>query len=247
MDTNLSDGPERVMPRPSRATTRHGRIRTLTLAVALGLGLVTASSALVGAADGGFTYHGPGVVVADEGGSTFVDNGAVVCEDTDGDGVHEQGQGGVCIPFNAASPISSNPAIHVSDDLVGEDVAFQVCVDNDGDGRCGFRTKEVGGVAKELPGNDPGCFDEIRFSHGDDESNINPLSVPDGFQDGCADNGGFAGWVVMICAGAHAPTDHGSHPHEATDGTVQLTSVSSKTGQGDFCGGPTAEKAYVAE
>lgn len=189
-----------------------------------------------------YSYDGPGVVVLDAQRATIADNGAVVCEDADGDGVPEKGTGGVCIPFDQLPDTDSgeHPAVRVVDDEVGESVAFQVCVDNDGDGVCTFGLKEN-------PVGDPAeCFDEIRFSHGDGV-NVNPLAVPDGFAfPGCADNGGFPGVIVAICAGAHESASEGAHSHEATAGSAQTTTTTD-TSTGDFCGARSSAKAYVVE
>lgn len=194
------------------------------------------------AAAGTYSYEGPGVVVLDAQRATLADNGAVVCEDTDDDGVPDRGNGGVCIPFaelpDAAS--GASPAVSVVDDEVGDDVAFQVCVDNDGDGVCTFGLKET------PVGTPTECFDEIRFSHGDG-FNVNPLAVPEGFAfPGCANNGGFPGLVVAICAGAHESASEGTHTHEATAGTVTTTTTMDGS-QGDYCGARSSAKAYVVE
>lgn len=211
--------------------------------------LVVAAGVGPGLADaGGYEYEGPGVVVADRGGFSFVDNGAVVCEDTTGDGVPDRGQGGVCIPFDQlpGGPLTDDvPAVEVVDDQVGKDVTFQVCVDNNGDNRCGFTVEEGTFQVRKAVGQKPECFDDIRFSHDSDGSNLNPLPVPSSFQDGCASEGGFPGVIVIVCSGAH-DGHGGAHSHPATNGTISTTLTAGPVyGSGDFCGGIGAEKAYT--
>lgn len=154
-------------------------------------------------------YVGGGTTVVKGASSTLLDEGAVVCNG-------ETGEGGACIPFS-----DGGSSIHVVDDTLGEDVAFQVCIDNDGNRACG---------------GDPfigGCADTIVFSHDDDGSFANPLAVSTGFTPGCP--GGYPGWVVFICDGVHDAG--GAHTHVPTHGTIETSTDPGEAG-GDFCGGP---------
>ena len=158
-------------------------------------------------------YISAGVAVARADGNTPVDNGAVVCDDGNGVGV-----GGVCLPFGGGNAIS------VVDDVLGEAVALQVCVDNNGDNVC-------------TPNDpDPYCADDVVFSHDDDGSFYNPVGpVPTGFRPGCP-GGGWNGYVVYLCDGAHAVSAD-VHAHPATTGIATVTSGGE--GLGTFCGGPS--------
>jgi hypothetical protein len=196
----------------------------LALGFVLTAGLAAAST---------FSYTGAGtVVVAGSGqpgtpGQTFLDNGAVVCA---------TGTGGVCIPWEALG----GDSVKVVDDAVGDNVAFQVCIDNDGDSFC-----TGDGQPRE-------CSDLILFSHvTGSNANHNPLFVNPPFARGyweqCGQDG-FPGYVVITCAGAHANTATGfgaTHPHQAVKGTVGGV-VTGGTPSGDFCGGQLASKAYIA-
>ena len=213
-------------------------LRPLLLALLVGtcvLSAVTAGPAPPGTGH----YQGPGVIVAASAGDPpFVDNGAVVCQDTDDDQVPDHGQGGVCIPFT----LLAGDSVKVLDasPLIGANVAFQVCVDVSGDGVCTFG------------GNFSDCErDIIYFSHETSSgANHNPLYVDPAlsfatFQE-CGSQG-FPGYVVIVCAGVHAQARAGAgagHTHEATEGFVQ-GALTGGTGQGDFCGAPTAFKPYV--
>lgn len=180
------------------------------------------ASAPHGVAD---TYTGGATFVARDGtGGTIADAGGVVCDGSGGG----NSVGGACIPWSAGGT-----AISVVDDepSIGTDVAFQVCVDHDGNRQCGG-SPTVGG-----------CDDALVFSHFDDGTFSNPLAVPSpGFKSGCP--GGFPGWVVFICEGAHN-VGVDAHEHAATSGTI--TSVSTTGGaSGQFCNNPPFQpgKAY---
>lgn len=163
-------------------------------------------------------YVSAGVAVARGNGATVVDNGAVVCDDGNGVGV-----GGVCLPF------SGDDAVSVVDDHLGDELAFQVCVDNNGDGLC--TTNDP----------DPSCADDIYFSHNDAGDFFNPVGpVRTGFRTGCP-GGAFDGYVVFLCDGAHA-VQNDAHAHPASTGVATLTSGGE--GNGDFCGLPVVSKPY---
>jgi hypothetical protein len=173
--------------------------------LALILGLVST------APSGADTYvAGSTAVVRSSPGGTVADSGFVLCADSPA-----PSEGGACIPWSAGGS-----AIKVVDAVNGTNVAFQVCVDNDGNQQCGG-TPAIAG-----------CDDFLVFSHFDDGSFSNPLSAPTSFKSGCP--GGFRGWVVILCQGAHAAGT--PHTHEVTEGTV--TSVGSGGPSGQFCGAP---------
>ena len=148
--------------------------------------------------------------------TTVLDLGFVECTGTSGPGV-----GGGCIPWTAGGG-----AIEVIDAVNGRNVAFQVCIDNDGDRFCG-------GVPTIA-----GCDDTIVFSHFDDGTFSNPLAAPTSFTTGCP--GGFRGWVVFLCQGVHATGT--PHEHEVTTGTI--TSAGGGGPSGQFCGTPLG-KPYI--
>jgi hypothetical protein len=195
-------------------------IRSLAVAALL---LAPAATSSAGAGPTTARYAGAGVAVVRADGSTPVDNGFVACDS--GDGV---GSGGACLPFGGGD------GVHVVDDARGEDVAFQVCVDNDGDGLC-----TSGNAAQP-------CGDDIVFSHDDAGNFFNPVGpVPAGFRSGCP-GGPWRGYVVFLCEGAHAsPQDPGAtHAHPATTGTAAVTSGAE--GVGTFCGGSAASATRPA-
>lgn len=221
---------------------------TRALALTSCLLALTALSAMpaLGTPLGTYTYSGAGVIVAAGGftvvtnppaqteftvAATLVDNGAVVCDTAD-----DSGRGGVCVPFDPA-----NPFVSVLDSTYGREVAFQVCIDNTGDGICG----NVGN----------GCEDQVFFSHGTTSGAFhNPLGpLPTSFLGSPNCPGGlYNGYVVMLCAGAHlnagsTPSSVASadtHNHDVSSGVVETVTAAS-TGFGDFCGSPTAVKAYA--
>lgn len=178
-------------------------------------------------------YTAGGTFVVKSGGLTVVDNGGVVCDGLTGSGV-----GGGCLPFPILDPAASGAFIGVTDDAAGAHVAFQVCIDNNGDGVCGGLQPD--GV----------CVDQIFFSHADGGAFFNPLGpLPTRTLDGCA--GAFQGYVVLLCQGEHNDPQAGPHSHAVTQGTIAFAPDGS--GYGDFCGGggaagggsPAAAKAYT--
>ncbi len=182
------------------------------------LSLLLLANVLPGEAAPMETYVAGGVLVtrgdllADiTGNPAPVDDGGAVCSLSGPD------VGGACIDFGT----TSNLFVRVDDAGSGTDVAFQVCIDNDGDSACGSPAF--------LP-----CGDDLFFSHDDSGGFHNPLGpLPTGFRSGCP-GGPHNGYVVLLCEGVHAPAADDPHAHAATTGTVSLDS--SGTGFGDFCG-----------
>ena len=200
-------------------------LRTILL-----LSLVTALAApsMVGAYTGGGTF-----VVKTQFG-TLLDNGGVVCQGTNGDGI-----GGGCLEFPDV-PTSDDGTlgggfVQVADDSAGREVAFQVCIDNNGDGVCGGPQNAV---AIDSPSGGLGgarCPDQIFFSHDDEGKFFNPLGpLPTSLLRGCEQNGGFNGYVVLLCQGAHE-VGGASHTHAVSSGSISLARDGS--GYGTFCGG----------
>lgn len=192
-------------------------------------------------------YLGGGTVVFKrEGAAPDADKGVTVCHEDSGLGI-----GGGCLPF----PSGQDGAVAVSG-LLGDglnigspNVAFQVCIDNDGDSRC-----TSGGRKAEQPPV-PDCSDTVFFSHNDKGDFFNPLGpLPTSLKEGCNPETGWKGYVVFICEGVHvenrspgtnSPTPH-SHP--TTSGTIDLAPTGFGAGLGDFCGGTleqVVEKDYV--
>lgn len=195
-------------------------MRISTLAAALAVALSAFGSVPGAQAGPSARYVSAGVAVARGEGATVVDNGAVVC-----DGGNHVGVGGVCLPF------TGDDAVSVADDELGENLAFQVCVDNNGDGLC--TTNDP----------DPTCPDQMYFSHDDAGHFFNPVGpVATGFTSGCP-GGAFDGYVVFLCDGVHAAPGN-PHAHPATTGVVTLTTGGE--GVGDFCGNPFVSKPYFA-
>lgn len=183
--------------------------------------LLAASALLVTTSQNGFAgeqqdarYDSSGTTVVRVAGVTVVDEGSVTCSASTG-----AGTGGSCLRFDPTNPA---PAVFVQDGdpTIGTHVAFQACVDNNGDGFC------------TSPAEDGPCPDDIVFSHSDGGAFSNPLSVRQGFRPGCA-GGPFPGYVVFICAGTHV--DGSAHTHRATTGTSRL--VVGGGPSGNFCGG----------
>lgn len=217
-------------------------LRPVLLVLLLSVPLLAAGA--VPAAPSARTYAGAGTVVTsfELGTGTArieaLDNGAVVCRDADRDGFYESGSGGVCIPFEQLG----GDAVYVHDETVPDrELSFQVCVDNNGDGVCsgdGERGAYQPGI----------CNDRIYFSHSSFGGNVNPLFVnpanTKSYWAAC-NKGGFPGYVVIVCAGAHNDFGGGNpHTHQATRGVVTGAFLGGNTGGGDFCGGVTAAKAY---
>jgi hypothetical protein len=159
----------------------------------------------------GARYTGGGTAVARENGQPAADDGTVVCNNGDNVGV-----GGFCTSFGGGDAMS------VHDDAAGEDVAFQVCIDNSGDGVC------------TSPDNSWNCPDQVFFSHDDAGNFYHPLGpIPTGFLPGCG-AGAWQGYVVFLCEGTHV-NGASAHTHTATTGTGRVTTGGE--GNGNFCGG----------
>ena len=179
---------------------------------------VLAASPTTGRAGAWDEYVAGGTTVVQDGNGfgNLLDAGGVVCVKR-GTG---PSVGGGCVPFGHGSSIG------VSDDALGTtDVAFQVCLDNDGDGFCAF-----------APGAG-GCADDVYFSHDSSGAFHNPLGpLPTGFRSGCP-GGPWQGYVVFLCQGVHVTnvlTGVG-HVHAAVHGTITPTTAAG-SGFGDFCG-----------
>lgn len=188
-------------------------------------------------------YLGGGTVVFKrEGSAPDADKGVTVCHEDSGLGI-----GGGCLPF----PPGQDGAVAVSG-LLGDglniespNVAFQVCIDNNGDGKC-----VSGGPDTPEP-----CSDDVFFSHNDKGDFFNPLGpLPTSLKDGCNPETGWKGYVVFICEGVHVVRDAGpnapgvAHAHPTTIGTIHLAQTGFGAGLGDFCGGTleqVVEKGYV--
>ena len=189
-------------------------------------------------------YTGPGTIVLGVNtndllgnGDTLIlaDNGAVTCTNTDFAGGNAAGLGGICIPFNELV----HDSVYVEDDLYGStNLAFQVCVDNNGDSICTGNGESFFNLG--------GCSDLIAFSH-DSQTGLfhNPLWIPPWFEiqwSWCNPGNAFPGYIVIVCAGVDTfPTPH---QHDAGNGRIYNVQTGG-TGHGNFCGGPTAAKAYT--
>lgn len=231
----------------------HGSMKNVLIVLAT---TVVLALPLTGALPGDppATYHGAGtVVVASSGaigpvtlgsGFTIVDVGLLSCHNTPGGEGQPNpqpsfsGNGGACIPFGAMQ----GNALLVTDNVHNTDVAFQVCVDIDGDSLC---TGPTGAP----------CGDQILFSHDTTTGAFhNPLFVlPLQNAYSFCGGAGFPGYIVILCAGAHQdeptfpPTNpSGTHTHEVTAGTIEGAWATSPA-SGDFCGAPTAVKAYSVD
>jgi hypothetical protein len=158
-------------------------------------------------------YQGQGAHVVRIAGITVTDEGSMTCSLSTG-----AGTGGSCLRFD---PLNPAPAVSVQDSVNGTNQAFQVCLDNNGDGFC------------TSPESGP-CADDIVFSHADGGAFFNPLSVAKGFRPGCPGSPFFPGYVVFLCGGTHVDST-GAHQHTANGGTTSL--VVGGTGTGNFCGG----------
>jgi hypothetical protein len=163
-----------------------------------------------GRADTSVQYAGAGVAVVKSAGEpAAVDDGAVVCS-TSGPSI-----GGGCLPFSGG--------VLVNDAVLGSAVAFQVCIDNNGDGICGGGG---GGAAGDA------CGDQLFFSHSDDGRFHNALGpLPTTFLRGCG-GGGWSGYIVFLCNAVH----NAGAPHEHAPTTGTMTATTGGTGEfGDFC------------
>ena len=196
------------MPSPLR--------NVLGAVLAASLLLLPAPSSSASGAEG--QYVGGNTVAVRADGKTVVDEGSLVCGSANGNHV---GNGGMCLPFGGGD------SVYVFDAVAGENVAFQVCIDNSGDGFC---TSPDSGA----------CADVVQFSHSDDGSFFNPVGpLPTGFTSGCG-AGAYQGYVVFLCEGAHVVgTD--AHAHPAAGGTGLVTTGGE--GSGEFCGGQPAQPA----
>lgn len=171
-------------------------------------------------------YEGGGTVaVAKINGVTVVDNGAAICRPGGAS------TGGACVSFAdvGADGRGGNVYLGVQDDALGPDVAFQVCVDNNGDGVCGG-PDGAGGLE---------CGDDQFFSHDDDGRFFNPLGpLPNSFRQGCPGSSAHAGFVVFLCTGVHQVRADAPHEHTVTDGTAATVVTDDATpSYGTFCGG----------
>lgn len=191
-----------------------GKISAASIAMLI-VGVIAAPSGA--SSDGGERYSGGGTVaVVQLNGVTVIDNGAAVCRPGG------ESTGGVCLPFGG----DRDRYVGITDDTSGPDVAFQVCIDNNGDGVCGGEAG-AGGLR---------CGDDQFFSHREDGSFANPIGpLPVSFRKGC-EGGGYAGYIIFLCTGVHSNDVDGPHQHTADAGTARV-----RSGQGDqfgsFCGG----------
>lgn len=182
--------------------------------------LLTALAFVPTASYGNATYLGAGTVVYKQSGEQpAADEGVVLCSPHMGIGV-----GGGCIPFSRMQPF-----VLVQDVVMGTEVAFQVCIDNNGDGFCSS-------AVPTDPNADKRCIDWLFFSHHDDGAFHNPLGPLPTDRAGCpgAEGRGFDGWVVFLCQGVHEPQGATPHSHEATTGMIRPSPTGS--GFGNFCG-----------
>lgn len=173
------------------------------------------------------TYTGGGALVAKQSGQAPVaDTGLLTCSASTGQGI-----GGGCVSFGS-DPLAP-ASVQVLDAVTADHVAFQVCLDNNGDGAC------------VSPDRGP-CADQIFFSHNDEGLFFNPLGpLPSTFKAGCP-GGPWRGYVVFLCTGAHE-AGGGSHAHPATEGSITVLPVPG-SGFGNFCGGSTQDpsnKRYI--
>lgn len=181
------------------------------------LGLVLLAS-LVALAPAVVAYTEGGTFVVKAEGVTVVDDGAVICRGLGGNGV-----GGGCLPLPLPGTTREGGFVAVVDDAAGLDVAFQVCLDNNGDGVCGG-PQPVDGR----------CRDQIFFSHAEGGRFFNALGpLPTTTLKDCPK--AFQGYVVLLCQGVHDTAEAGPHQHDVTSGRIFATN--SGSGFGDFCGG----------
>ncbi|HEX9695143.1 MAG TPA: hypothetical protein VGB64_02375 [Actinomycetota bacterium] len=192
---------------------------TIRAAIAVVLSLGALFATVVGTAQADVVIGGGTVVAKEQGAGPAVDNGTLVCEP--GTGI---GTGGACLDFTLGG------FVEVLDALNGHNVAFQVCIDNDGDGIC------VDDKFNSSP-----CADRMFFSHDDAGFFHNPLGpLPTSMSCGPTASG-WNGYVVFLCEGVHV-TSNGStgggtpHAHETTVANVSATGPLPPSGYGDFCG-----------
>lgn len=171
-------------------------------------------------------YEGGGTVaVAKINGVTVVDNGAAICRPGG------SSTGGACVPFAevGSDGRGGNVYLGVTDETYGKEVAFQVCIDNNGDGVCGG--PDGVGTAR--------CGDDQFFSHDEDGRFFNPLGpLPNTFRQGCPGSAAHAGYVVFLCTGVHSSDATGPHAHQADAGfAATVTKDDATPAYGTFCGG----------
>lgn len=193
-------------------------LRRLLLALSVAAFAATPLTTPPAVADGAeASYVAGGTAAVRNGGSTTLDEGVMTCTDVGG----YRGAGGFCLPFGGGD------AVRVADQVAGENVAFQVCLDQNGDGAC------------TSPDEAPSCPDVVVFSHDDNGAFFNPVGpLPTGFDPGCG-YGAFPGYVVFLCEGVHADFTLLPHVHPATAGTATVTSGGE--GLGTFCGADPGE------
>lgn len=184
------------------------------IAVALAMGALVTSVAGADVVIGGGT-----VVVKQQGQGPAADSGTLVCEP--GTGI---GTGGACLDF------APGGFVEVLDTVNGHHVAFQVCLDTNGDGVCVDNPKD------QSP-----CRDRMFFSHDDAGIFHNPLGpLPTSMPCGPTP-AGWNGYVVFLCEGVHVTANGTSsggtpHTHETTVANVSVTGPMAPSGYGDFCG-----------
>lgn len=195
------------------------------------------------------TYVGAATLVAREDGQTVFDNGAVLCSAAVASDVYAMltggsqgvGAGGVCMPFDGSGTVSVvDPTL--SDP---EEVAFQVCIDNDQDNLCSL---------PETPSWDPLCPDWIRFSHkGPPAAWANPMAnIPTSLLGGSCPGpqlGAWDGIIVFVCSGVHETHEHKTAAGQVTTGVSGGTDGFDASNEADvYCGPPPgvpAVKAYA--
>ncbi|MGH2768704.1 MAG: hypothetical protein ACRDIF_07095 [Actinomycetota bacterium] len=203
--------------------------RYATIAILAGVLLIGSTASgdhIPGIPNHGLIWVAPATaVVGTGGGNAPVDAGVVICNVSNPtlDSV-----GGGCLPFSPP-----NDSVLVDDFGVGGQVAFQVCIDNNGDRVCRGRSNPPAA-----------CDDDLFFSHFDGGIDaptgsfidfFNPVGpIPTGFRPGCpplpslTNPGPFSGYVVLICQGVHTvegDTPVGmvpSHAHPAAAGQIFL-------------------------
>lgn len=202
------------------------RFRNATWAGVLAIAIL---AVIVPGASQAGPYVAGGTAVYRENGQTVADDGAALCLPGG------MGVGGACLPFGGRGG-----AVGVLDAVSGTNVAFQVCIDNNGDSKCTDNRKPTGEA----------CVDQVFFSHSDDARFFNPLGpLPNSRTPGCPTTG-WNGYVVFICEGVHVAQNGSAgggqpHTHAATTGTISNAPAGS--GYGNFCGSServTVEKDY---
>ncbi|HEV8360407.1 MAG TPA: hypothetical protein VGR28_08150 [Candidatus Thermoplasmatota archaeon] len=186
-------------------------IPVLVLATA-GLLLAPGIQGAIGPAD---TYlAGSTLVVKPQGAQPILDDGGAICVKSS----PAPSLGGGCVAFGLS--------VLVNDAGLGDAVAFQVCIDNDGDGVCKAKREA--------------CGDDIFFSHYDSGRIDNPIGpLPGGFRPGCP-GGPWQGYVVLLCEGVHGGGNAGgvnvpAHAHAASTGSIAPTGLLGEGNQGNFC------------